>query len=100
MECFLQNELGSKQGHCGIDSVQNQYKACSDMDRLCGLLHCEGGRFGGNVTASTELNGFKVNDSNGDEHTCLSFTTLVGHMSVNESILVSQGTPCGTNQVK
>ena len=98
-QCYEQNESGQSTGHCGLNFV-NKFEACQSRDIYCGLLQCKGGTYNGQPTSFSMQNTIRVTDGDGNEHVCESVTgTSINSMLEDESVLVTEGTPCGSFQV-
>ena len=98
----MQNTIGNVEGHCGVvrpNDGPNYFVNCSEANRACGVLHCEGGSYINNLNETVHRNDIQVNDSNGNPHQCLSFTTLSLDFEIQNPGLVSQWTSCGPNMV-
>ncbi|XP_014681066.1 PREDICTED: disintegrin and metalloproteinase domain-containing protein 19-like [Priapulus caudatus] len=40
VECYDRNVNGAESGNCGQDRILNEFTACSDDDKMCGVLFC------------------------------------------------------------
>lgn len=65
---------------------------------MCGLLHCEGGLFLRDRPATIVTNDYFVTDSSGNRRSCQSVSD--SGTFPDDSVLISEGTPCGTFQVQ